>query len=302
MTECERIIAQGILPSSFFAEEKRNDFLVTCERKKIWGVLLDLLLTFDKFCQTHGLTYYLSGGSLLGAVRHKGFIPWDDDIDINMKREDYERLLEVGHNLPFPYFLETPYSSPECFYSHTRLVNDNTTAFSKSFVYQPMHHGIFIDIFPMDNWLEDDEERFEQIKALNMENSTYMRMKNPHLSEEERQRVKTWRGIPPIDVYEKVQELAQRDNGIPTEYMMAGTITNYKFKKKLRPKAAYQKAVPYIFEGFRFLGPEDADQVLRIQYGDYMQLPPVEKRGIWHDNAIFNADISYKDFLKTYNL
>lgn len=303
MTECERIIEQGILPKSFFEEEVRCDFLVTKERKKVWAVLLDMMLKFDEVCKHHGLQYFLGGGTLLGAVRHKGFIPWDDDIDINMKREDYEKLLILQDEFKVPYFLQNPDTDPEAFYSYSRLVNINTTAFSRMFAWQDMKHGLFIDVFPMDSWKEEDEERFEQIKALSRENSTYMRMKNPYLSEDDKLRVSNWSGTPPYAVYKEIQEIAQRDNNVETPCLMAGVITNYSFQKKLRPKQAYEKAVSYEFEGFHFLGPEKADEVLRGQYGDYMQLPPIDKRakaGVWHENAIFNPDIPYTEYMKTY--
>jgi len=303
MTECERIIEQGILPQSFFEEEVRCEFLVTKERKKIWAILLDMMIKFDEVCQRHGLQYFLGGGTLLGAVRHKGFIPWDDDIDINMKREDYEKLLSLYSEFKVPYFLQNPDTDPEAFYSYSRLVNVNTTAFSRMFAWQEMKHGLFIDIFPMDNWREEDEARFEQIKALNRENSTYMRMKNPYLCNEDKIRVKNWLGRNPYEVYKEIQILAQRDNNVDTSYLMAGIITNYSFQKKLRPKQAYEKAVPYEFEGFQFLGPKNADEVLRGQYGDYMQLPPIDKRAkasVWHENAIFNPDIPYTEYMKTY--
>ena len=84
MTECERIINDGILPESFFKEESLCDFPVTKERKKIWAVNVDLLCRFDSVCRKHHLRYSVAFGSLLGIVRHHGFIPWDDDIIIRL--------------------------------------------------------------------------------------------------------------------------------------------------------------------------------------------------------------------------
>ena len=93
MTEIERILKKGVIKEDFLKEEIRNEFLVTTERKKIWVVLLDLMMVFDDVCKKHNLTYFLEAGSLLGAIRHKGFIPWDDDVDVLMPRKDYQKFL-----------------------------------------------------------------------------------------------------------------------------------------------------------------------------------------------------------------
>src|SRR5574344_2757374 len=83
------------IEDSFFQEETKGDFFVDHKRKEVWAVELDLLNEFDSICKQMNLKYYLYGGTLLGAVRHQGFIPWDDDIDIMMFREDYDRLIEI---------------------------------------------------------------------------------------------------------------------------------------------------------------------------------------------------------------
>ena len=85
-----------IVRRSFFDEEIRCDFLVTKERKKIWAIGLDLLLEFDRVCKKYNLSYFLIHGSLLGAIRHNGFIPWDDDIDVAMLRSDYNNLMNIA--------------------------------------------------------------------------------------------------------------------------------------------------------------------------------------------------------------
>ena len=298
MTECERIIEQGILPASFFVEDLRCDFVVTKERKKIWAVEIDLLLELDRICQENGLTYFLSGGSLLGAVRHKGFIPWDDDIDVNMKREDYEKLLQLHNEFKNPYFLQHPKTDSGYFFSFSRLQNINTTGFSKMFAYQPMRHGIGIDIFPMDNWLETDEEGFREINELNKENGTYMRMLNPSLDDVNKKRVEEWKGMNPMSVFEKIEDIAQKYNNQDTEYLMAIVNTSYSFKKKLRPREDYDYAIKLLFEGLQLSAPVGYKRLLTIQYGDYMALPPIENRGQWHDNAVFNADIPYHEYLE----
>ena len=84
------------IPEDFWREEERCGYRVTAEMKAVWAVEMTLLERFDAVCRQHGLTYFAGGGTLLGAVRHGGFIPWDDDVDLFMPRRDYERLLAVG--------------------------------------------------------------------------------------------------------------------------------------------------------------------------------------------------------------
>ena len=99
------------IPSSFWEAEERDGFLVTAERKAVWAVELRLLAQLDAVCRRYGLAYFAGGGTMLGAVRHGGFIPWDDDIDLFMLRRDYDRLLALG-GAAFspPYFLQTAYN------------------------------------------------------------------------------------------------------------------------------------------------------------------------------------------------
>lgn len=300
MTECERIIAEGILPESFFEEEVRDGFLVTRERKKIWAIELDLLLKFDEICRKHDLTYFLNSGSLLGAVRHHGFIPWDDDIDVEMPRKDYEALISISGQIQAPYFLQTPMSDPDCFYSFAKFRNSNTTGSSEMFAFQEMNHGIYIDVFPFDNWDEKDEESFNYIRYLNVENSTYMRMKNPNLDEANQLRVSKWSGINPLDAYQEIHQRAQVYNAQETKHILIACSTIYTMKKKLKLASDYEYAIYSMFEGFSFPIPNGYERILTSLFGNYMEFPPVEKRGTWHSGLLFDPDVPYSEYLKTY--
>ena len=111
-----------------YRDEMRDGFLVTTDRKKIWQVEMELLAELDRICRRHGLRYFVDYGTLLGAVRHKGFIPWDDDIDVVMMRPDYERLKLViaREGLREPFFFQTAYTDNIELWTG-KLMNKNTS-------------------------------------------------------------------------------------------------------------------------------------------------------------------------------
>ncbi|MBQ7560254.1 MAG: LicD family protein [Synergistaceae bacterium] len=164
------------IPENFFRGEERCGYYVSPEMKKVWAVELDLLAEFARVCEKHNIKFYMDGGTLLGAVRHKGFIPWDDDVDILLMREDYNKLLEIAPNeFKQPYFFYTPTQSREGrIMTFSKLFNDSTTIFenanSKLFydVNKPdSHFGIYIDVFPLDDIPDNDKLLQKIVKRLN---------------------------------------------------------------------------------------------------------------------------------------
>ena len=300
MTEIERIIKSGLISEDFLKEEVSCGFVVDTERKKKWAVLLDLLMEFDRVCKKNGLKYWLGGGSLLGAIRHKGFIPWDDDIDVNMMREDYDRLLEIGRDeFDGPYFLQTPYTDPGYYYSMAKLRNSNTSAISYTFRYQNFNKGIGMDIFPYDNCEPSDaEERYKRINELIIDNSTYMRKSNPNPNEAEAARIRSHSGRDPLDVYEEMVSVATRYKNADTDYVNNSVCTSFAFEKNIYKKSAFDEIIYVPFETLSAPVPKEYDYVLRVHYGNYMELPPVEKRGQWHTGVMVDADTPYKEFIK----
>ncbi|MBQ0027469.1 MAG: LicD family protein [Lachnospiraceae bacterium] len=165
-----------IFNDDFFKEEYRNDFKVTSTMKSAWAAQLEVLNVISDVCNKLGITYYSFWGTLLGAVRHKGFVPWDDDIDIAMKREDYNHFLhEASSLLPDGYIILSAYNEPEYVHPFARVTNSNTIDISeerlKAFHNCPFVIGI--DIFPLDYIAEDKKtinmqhDLFEIIKNLN---------------------------------------------------------------------------------------------------------------------------------------
>ena len=138
---------------NFFKEEIRNGVTVSSKMKRIWYTELNLYQEFDRFCKEFDLKYFADYGTLLGAVRHKGFIPWDDDMDFTMLRPDYQRMLELApeyFNYPV-YFQSYHTEQGPSVYNFSRIRNERTTFLGKEFTETRKDHpGIFIDIFPLD--------------------------------------------------------------------------------------------------------------------------------------------------------
>ncbi len=300
MTECERLLKEGRFTPDFFKEEVRCDFKVDKKRKKIWAVELDLLLKFDEICKKYNLKYFVMGGTLIGAIRHHGFIPWDDDIDVAMLRDDYEKFISVAVNeFKNPYLLQLPQTDKGYFYSFAKLRNVNTTAISYTFKYADFNQGIFIDIFPLDNCLIDNlEERFNRINKLNKDNSTYMRMTDPNPSDENKKRIDAYSGRNPMDVYIEIQKTAMEYRNIDTEYVNTAVFTAYKYDTLIYRKEWFDEVELKEFEGVQVPIPRGYDGALRSQYGNYMILPPMEKRGIEHSSILFEPDIPFEEMKK----
>lgn len=299
MTECERIIKQGILPESFFNEEIRCDFTVDIKRKKIWAIELDLLLKFDSVCKKYGLTYYLFWGSLLGAIRHNGFVPWDDDTDVVMPRKDYEKLLTLGNEFTDQYFFQTPYTDKGYFYAHAKLRNTNTTAWDRPFAYQGTNFGVFLDILPLDNVKKEDYEQiFDRVNKLILDNSTYMKLSNSEPAEKDVERIRNYDGRDPFERYEEIQTLSKKYIFENTEKVSVLACTTYGAKRDCFNESDFKEPIFVDFEGLKFPVPANYKKILSIAYGDWKQMPPIEKRGGWHGNLIFDCDLPYKKFIE----
>jgi lipopolysaccharide cholinephosphotransferase len=135
----------------FFEAEERCGYHISEKMKKVWAVELKLLDYFDQLCREHNLRYYIAYGTLLGAVRHQGFIPWDDDIDVVMFRDDYEKLKVIaGEVVEYPYFFQNSYTDT-MIWAFAKLRDSRTTAIEFPDFPSEFHQGIFIDIFPLDD-------------------------------------------------------------------------------------------------------------------------------------------------------
>lgn len=160
------------VPAVFFNEETRCDYVVSTEMKEIWAVELDLMQQVLDFCYENNLKIWACGGTILGAVRHGGMIPWDDDIDLMMPREDFDKFCLLGKKFfKEPYYLELPIHEDfsNRYKSHAKLRNSTTTAIlSSEMKYRRFSNnlGIFVDIFPLDAIPNNERKAKRHLKKI----------------------------------------------------------------------------------------------------------------------------------------
>lgn len=298
MTECERIIEKGIVPKDFFREEVLCDYTVTIEKKKLWALQIDLYLEFARVCESLGLRYFAMFGTALGAIRHNGFIPWDDDIDVVMPREDYEKLCNLySKEFSEPYFLQTPYTDPGFYFTFAKLRNSNTAQILMPFKNCMFNQGVFMDIFPMDycdpavaNNLYD--EVYKHI----MKCVSYMKKGYEHLmTQKQLENYYKYQTNNPLGEYQKIRELCMACN--KKDYMGIPSQTIYKPSQLIWPTSCFDGVEYHKFENIEVALPKGWKQILTICYGDYMKYPPVEQRGTWHKQVDLDFEHSYKEYI-----
>ena len=303
MTEVERIMNKGIFPKDFLKEETRCDFFIDEKKKEIWLIEIDLLMEFMRVCEKHNLKYFIVFGTLLGTVRHNGFVPWDDDIDVCMPRDDYETFLQLSDEFKDPYFLQTPETDPGYFYSHPKIRNSRTTGFSDVRGCFGFNSGLWIDILPLDNVnIEDCDRLYKEIDELNSFNSAYMKIPGKHLNDKGKRLLRSHPYLSPMKAYEEIHEKASYLRGQKTEYVSAITTTVYNIKRMIFKAEDFDETILWDFEGIiKVPIPKGYDRVLRVTYGDYTVFPPVEERGKWHTN-VFDTKKPYTEYFKEYGV
>lgn len=152
------------LSNGFLDDEIRCGHTITSNMKALWAVELDLLDQLDKVCKQNKIKYFACAGTMLGAVRHNGIIPWDDDIDVMIFRDDYKKLCKIAEKeFHYPYFFQTEYNDPGSIRGHAQLRNSETTAILnwEEPYNLKINQGVFIDIYPLDNVPDSFIEREE---------------------------------------------------------------------------------------------------------------------------------------------
>ena len=275
-------------------EYGNRGMLVTDDNiKRLQATQLEILIEFDRICRKNGLTYHLFCGTLLGAVRHKGFIPWDDDIDVCMRRKDYNKFLELCKKELGPkYFLQTYETDKNFFHSFARIRKNNTFLLQKEYSGIKMHHGIFIDVFPLDNIIEDKmigrlQYYLCRITRILKNIKLWYRSSKSIVRRIIKEIIIAINKPIPISFYNALEtKFATIFQNRETEFssLLVEDIKLCYEICKVR-NSEFLKTCELEFEGHFFLAPANYHEILQNIYGDYMTPPPVSERK-WHHNII----------------
>ena len=259
-----------------------------CSPERLRKLQLIQLLPFleiKRICDKHNIHYTPIGGTLLGTVRHKGFIPWDDDIDVGMLREEYNKFLEVAKDELRPeFFLQTYETDPNYPKAIARLCVNETEYMFQGDKDADIHHGVFTDIFPYDN---SPDNKLSQIYHKYMikwlHYATYHKYSPFAKPTSIKGRIFSFVvSLPFIFNNKKTvriiwDNIMQKYNSMPTKHVVR-TGSGYPYEKVKVKRVLMEEFVEMEFEGFKISVLKGYHEHLSDNYGDYMELPPIEKR------------------------
>lgn len=256
---------------------------------------------FIEICEKLNLRYYLVCGTALGAVKYKGFIPWDDDIDVALPREDYEIFCKkAGQMLPKGFFLQTYKTDKNYPCIFAKIRNSNTAYFEKQIAHLPMNHGVYIDVFPLDGYPEDKKsQRKLEIKKLYYDLAVSSVRKSDCSF-----KVKILRKIFRLfgvhkrtaKILEKFEKLISA-NSTKTSKVWCNH-GNWQGKLEYSPREHYGEGVLAEFEGISVRVPEKYDEYLTQKYGAWRLDPPDEEKAGHHFYSLMDLNKSYTEYTK----
>lgn len=269
------------------------------------SIELSILIDVDKFCRENKIQYSICGGTLLGAVRHGGFIPWDDDVDIMMPRKDYIRFIEEYRNEN--YVVRSIENDEDYWGCFARVFDKRTMIKHDTMYFEKKGDGICIDVFPVDNlpdgiirrkilFLEQEimvnlykasvasytkTNRYRDIDGKFTYTRSALRNVCKYIA------VTLFRPLPSKKIIKIINKNASRWKNQSTKFVASIVDCHYGADCEVMPSEKFYKIKNIKFEGVELMASEAYDIYLKRMYGDYMKLPPIDKRVRHHDSKAY---------------
>lgn len=265
--------------------------------KKLQGIQLELLKEVQRVCEKNDITYCIIAGTLLGAVRHGGYIPWDDDADVAMLREEYDKFVQackVDLNLDLAYFQDID-TTENYRWGYGKIRRENTTFLRLGQEHMDYKSGVFIDIFPLDYVPENKIARYiHNMKCTFVRKLMWSEV--GRITEQntfKRGIYKLMSLVPETEVRKKYNNLKNKSNKTPTSRVRILTFPTPNNGQYCYFKKWYTELADIEFEGHMFSGAFDYDEYLSFKFGNYMELPPEEDRKVHpvsaYDFSVFDS-------------
>lgn len=269
------------------------------DKKKYRELLIQTFFSFDNFCRKNGIKYYAAYGTLIGAVRHKGIIPWDDDIDVYMLRSDYDKFCSFKGRVGSHYDIMTIDDDNYWLLSLAKYVDTNTTL--QEHKHYPLVLGVYVDIFPLDElpsdttvYLKDKYDKYSLYVARGMMRYSVKEIMTSIVAPRRFLYIITnivyFKNLLPIHMkkYLSCVEEIKKQVG---DYLVSYDGGNG--HKEILKKSYFEKSIELEFEGGKIMAPIAYDAILKQIYGDYMTLPPIEKRISHHSHYFVDLTTRY---------
>lgn len=269
--------------SQFLIQGAENDMKAKLSLNEVQDKLFDVMCYIDDFCTEHQIKYYMLGGTALGAKRHQGFIPWDDDIDIGMLREDYEKFISLSYKLKGEFVFKNYRSDRKCDSVITRLYYLNTEIQNPAIDHPWFDKRMYLDVFPLD-YVPCNIEKQEKQKASlqKLKSLIWWSMPFRHTSNIVKRLVAAVIHTclrPFHNVFLKRMDRIMATYSRTEACGICSMASQYTYEKQNMPMDVYGDPAKYKFRDKEFYGPEKIDVYLERLFGpDYMQVPPEAKR------------------------